>query len=36
VISNNDTPKKRRMLEEVLNILGYSKEDIKEATSYFM
>lgn len=33
VVTNNDTPKKRRMLEDVLRILGYSKDAIEEAVS---
>jgi len=33
VVTNNDTPKKRRMLEDVLRILGYSKAAIEEAVS---
>ena len=33
VVTNNDTPKKKRMLEDVLRILGYSKAAIEEAVS---
>ncbi|MFC1591244.1 replication initiation regulator SeqA [Thermodesulfobacteriota bacterium] len=33
VITNNDTPKKRRMIEDVLKVLGYSRSAIAEATS---
>ncbi|MBT3256239.1 MAG: hypothetical protein HN366_07265 [Deltaproteobacteria bacterium] len=33
VVTNNDTPKKRCMLEDVLQILGYSKAAIEEAVS---
>jgi negative modulator of initiation of replication len=31
VVTNNDTPKKRRMLRDVLNLLGYSQTAIKQA-----
>ena len=34
VITNNDTPKKRRMLEDVLHILGYGKSPIKDARNH--
>ena len=33
VVTNNDTPKKQRMLIEVLHVFGYSKEAIEEAVS---
>ena len=31
VVTNNDTPKKRRMLRDVLGLLGYSKISVKQA-----
>ena len=33
VITNNDTPKKRRMLSDVMRLLGYGPGDINIATS---
>jgi negative modulator of initiation of replication len=32
VVTNNDTPKKRRMLEDVLRLLEYNKAAMEEAT----
>lgn len=32
VITNADTPKKRRMIEDVLKLLGYSDDAVKQAT----
>lgn len=31
VITNNDTPKKRRMVKDVLKLLGYSDDAVKQA-----
>lgn len=31
VITNNDTPKKRRMIQDVLKLLGYSDHAVKQA-----
>jgi len=36
VITNNDTPKKRRMLEDVLRVLGYGKSAIEEAVNHLV
>jgi negative modulator of initiation of replication len=31
VITNNDTPKKRRMIRDVLKLVGYSEDAVKQA-----
>ncbi len=33
VVTNNDTQKKQRMLEDVLRVLGYSRSSIEEAVN---
>ena len=32
VVTNNDTPKKKRMLQDVMHILGYSPSEIRSCT----